>query len=155
MLAPSFPPLSVPKSGSLLVLPILRNATTIHSGTKPENPVLPLPPPAHSLSHTSSPSSQSSKVYLIHISCYVLSLAFNSDPKFLLLDYIILTSKFWPVSLLPTFQGALRVTFLQSVSEFSHSVMSDSLQPHGLQHTSPPYPSPTTGVYSNSYPSSR
>ena len=36
--------------------------------------------------------------------------------------------------------------------EFSCSVMSDSLQPHGLQHTRPPCPSPTPGVYSNSCP---
>ena len=27
--------------------------------------------------------------------------------------------------------------------QFSHSVMFDSLRPHGLQHTRPPYPSPT------------
>ena len=33
--------------------------------------------------------------------------------------------------------------------------MSDSLQPHGLQHTRPPCPSPTLGVYSNSCPLSR
>ena len=33
--------------------------------------------------------------------------------------------------------------------QFSHSVMSDSLQPHGLQHTRPPCRSPTRGVYSN------
>ena len=38
----------------------------------------------------------------------------------------------------------------QSVSQFSHSVVSNSLQPHGLQHTSPPCPSPTPGAYSNS-----
>ena len=30
--------------------------------------------------------------------------------------------------------------------------MSDSLQPHGLQHTRPPCPSPTPGAYSNSCP---
>ena len=30
--------------------------------------------------------------------------------------------------------------------------MSDSLQPHGLEHTRPPCPSPTPRVYSNSYP---
>ena len=36
--------------------------------------------------------------------------------------------------------------------QFSHSVMSDSLQPHGLQHTRPPCPSPTPRVYSNSSP---
>ena len=29
--------------------------------------------------------------------------------------------------------------------------MSNSLQPHGQQHTSPPCPSPTAGVYSNSF----
>ena len=33
----------------------------------------------------------------------------------------------------------------------SHSVMSDSLTPHGQQHSRPPCPSPTPRVYSNSY----
>ena len=33
--------------------------------------------------------------------------------------------------------------------QFSHSVMSNSLQPHGIQHTRPPCLSPTAGVYSN------
>ena len=36
--------------------------------------------------------------------------------------------------------------------QFSCSVVSDSLQLHGLQHTRPPCPSPTPGVYSNSCP---
>ena len=40
-----------------------------------------------------------------------------------------------------------------SVSQFSHSVVSDSLWPHGLQHTRLPCPSPTPGAYSNSSPS--
>ena len=39
--------------------------------------------------------------------------------------------------------------------QFSCSVVSDSLQPRGLQHTRPPCPSPTPGVYSNSCPLSR
>ena len=39
--------------------------------------------------------------------------------------------------------------------QFSHSVMSDSLQPHGLQHARPPCPSPAPGVYSKSCPLSR
>ena len=39
------------------------------------------------------------------------------------------------------------------VSQFSHSAVSDSLQPHGLQHARPPCPSPTPEVYSNSCPS--
>ena len=36
----------------------------------------------------------------------------------------------------------------------SRSVVSDSLRPHGLKHARLPCPSPTLGVYSNSYPSS-
>ena len=39
----------------------------------------------------------------------------------------------------------------QSV-QFSHSVVSDSLWPHGQQHARPPCPSPTPGIYSNSCP---
>ena len=37
---------------------------------------------------------------------------------------------------------------------FSHSVTSDSLRPHGLQHPRPPSPSPTPGVHPNLCPSS-
>ena len=36
--------------------------------------------------------------------------------------------------------------------QFSHSVVSDSLRPHGQHHTRPPCPLPTPGVYSNSCP---
>ena len=32
--------------------------------------------------------------------------------------------------------------------QFSHSVMSESLQPHEPQHARPPYPSPTPGIWS-------
>ena len=39
--------------------------------------------------------------------------------------------------------------------QFSHSFMSDCLQPHESQHARPPCPSPTPGVYSNSCASSR
>jgi len=39
--------------------------------------------------------------------------------------------------------------------QFSHSVVCDSLWPHGLQHTRLPCPAPTPGVYSNSCPSSQ
>ena len=53
-------------------------------------------------------------------------------------------------SLSPLFCEKARLCF--QFSQFSHSVMSDSLQPHGIQHTRPPCPSPNTGVYSNSYP---
>ena len=39
--------------------------------------------------------------------------------------------------------------------QFSHSVMSDSLWPHGLQHARPPCPSATPRVHSNSCPLSQ
>ena len=39
--------------------------------------------------------------------------------------------------------------------QFSHSVVSNSLRPHRLQHARPPCPSPTPRVHSNSRPSSR
>ena len=43
----------------------------------------------------------------------------------------------------------------RSSVQFSHSVLSDSLWPHGLQHARLPCPSTTPGAYSNSCPSSR
>ena len=43
----------------------------------------------------------------------------------------------------------------KSSVQFSHSVISDSLLPHGLQHAKLPCPSPTPGAYSDSCPSSR
>ena len=38
--------------------------------------------------------------------------------------------------------------------QFGRSVMSNSLQPHGLQHARLPCPTPTPGASSNSSPSS-
>ena len=52
------------------------------------------------------------------------------------------------------FQAELSISSSQSVSQLSRSVVSDSLQPHESQHTRPPCPSPTPGLYSNSCPSS-
>ena len=45
--------------------------------------------------------------------------------------------------------------FKFSSVQFSRSVMSDSLRPHGLQHARPPCSSPTPRVYSNSCPLSQ
>ena len=50
----------------------------------------------------------------------------------------------------PTCMGGVQFSSVQ----FSRSVMSNSLQPHELQHVRPPCPSPTPRVYSNSCPSS-
>ena len=66
-------------------------------------------------------------------------------------EYVIPLS--WPVQF---FLKNLLMGFNQFSSVlFSRSVMSDSLQPHGLQHARPPCPSPTPRAYSNSCPSSR
>ena len=43
----------------------------------------------------------------------------------------------------------------QSVSQFSHSVVSDSLRPHELQHARPPCPSPTPRIHPNPCPLSQ
>ena len=40
--------------------------------------------------------------------------------------------------------------YIPCTVQFSRSVVSNSLRPHGLQHARPPCPSPTPGVYSNS-----
>ena len=47
-----------------------------------------------------------------------------------------------------------KVHHTDSSVKFNHSVMSDSLWPHGLQHTRLPCPSPTARAYSNLYPRS-
>ena len=44
---------------------------------------------------------------------------------------------------------------VQWVSQFTHSITSDSLWPHESQHARPPCPSPTPGVHSNSRPLSQ
>ena len=44
---------------------------------------------------------------------------------------------------------------LNPLSQFSHSVASDSLWPHESQHARPPCPSPSPGVHSDSCPSSK
>ena len=49
----------------------------------------------------------------------------------------------------------LLITKYISSVQFNRSVVSQSLQSHGLQRTRPPCPSPTPGVYSNSWPLSR
>ena len=55
-------------------------------------------------------------------------------------------------------RGWQRMRWLDSITDsvkFSRSVVSNSLQPHGLQHARLPCLSPTPGAYSNSRPSSQ
>ena len=58
----------------------------------------------------------------------------------------------WQADSLPLSHQFSSVQF--SCVQFSRSVVSDSLRPHESQHTRPPCPSPTPGVYPNSCPSS-
>ena len=56
----------------------------------------------------------------------------------------------------PMDRGAWQATVHRVAAESeSCSVVSESLQPQGLQHTRPPCPSPIPGACSNSCPSSR
>ena len=57
-----------------------------------------------------------------------------------------------PVS--PSSVYSQHITWRDASVQFSRSVVSDSLWPHGLQHARLPCPSPTPGAYSNSCPSS-
>ena len=49
----------------------------------------------------------------------------------------------------------LNISIFRHSVQFSHSVVSDSLRPHELQHARPPCRSPTPRVHSNSSPSSQ
>ena len=79
----------------------------------------------------------------------------------LMVDSWLLWSRKWsPATLKEWARDSGRVSGTKSgtrdsVSQFSHSVMSDSLWPHGLQHARPLCPSPTPGVYSNLCPLSQ
>ena len=55
----------------------------------------------------------------------------------------------------PRLRGTGTPTLWFSSVQFSRSVVSDSLQPHGLQHARPPCPPPAPGVYPNSCPVSQ
>ena len=57
--------------------------------------------------------------------------------------------------MLTQFPHIVWVTHLEKKLLFSHSVMSDSLQPHRLQHARLPCPSPSPGACSNSCPLSQ
>ena len=68
--------------------------------------------------------------------------------EFKIVYVVILPSHFKPL----LFKGQL---YLASSVQFSCSVMSDFLWPHGPQHARPPCSSPTPGVYSNPRPLSQ
>ena len=69
------------------------------------------------------------------------------------------SSVIWDISLPPMPYSHLvysrSIELKASSVQFSHSIMSDTLWPHGLQHTKLPCPSPTPRACSNSCPSSQ
>ena len=92
-----------------------------------------------------------------HEKCYDLIQASTEDIKMLSITWplnwlvrnnVIKGKKKTAVS--PNLGGLLTTYQCLSV-QFSHSVLPDSLWPHGLQHTRLPCPSPTLRVCSNSY----
>ena len=90
----------------------------------------------------SSPSSFPSSFFTIHL---LSSLSF-----YWLNTWIFLPA--YPIFM--DMSESLKQAFVNSV-QFSHSVVSNSLPPHGLQHNRLPCPSPTPRVYSNSCPLSQ
>ena len=90
----------------------------------------------------SSPSSFPSSFFTIHL---LSSLSF-----YWLNTWIFLPA--YPIFM--DMSESLKQAFVNSV-QFSHSVVSNSLPPHGLQHNRLPCPSPTPRAYLKSCPSSR
>ena len=79
----------------------------------------------------------------------MLTNSFPKDSVFPLFFLVIFLITFKIFNFLP-----LLPVLVPILVQFSHSVMSDSLWPHGLQHVRLPCPSPSPRVYSNSCPSS-
>ena len=78
---------------------------------------------------------------------------FSLKRSFLNIEVFFLTLSLWTNREIHI-SGKVFLNFNSFSSQFSHSVMSDSLRPHGLQHARLPCPSPIPGACSNSCPSS-
>ena len=93
------------------------------------------------------------------IPCPVLTVASWPAYRFLRRQVVVwyshLLKNFPPFVVILTVKGFGVVNKAKSVSQSSCSVMSDSLQPHGLQHTRLPCLLPTPGACSDSCPSSQ
>ena len=81
----------------------------------------------------------------------------NSIPIIYPLEVLIHRETYTGILIVIIFVIASQILSNSRISsiQFSHSVVSDCLWPHGLQHTRPPCPSPTPRVYPNSCPLSR
>ena len=68
-------------------------------------------------------------------------------------SHLVVSDSLWPHGLYSPWNSLGQDTGVgQSVSQFSRSVVSNSLRPHELQHARPPCPSSTPRVYSNPCP---
>ena len=92
------------------------------------------------------------------ISSYIMVILPQSVPisnRWLTMSIWIFTSIFFRSLHVPSTTCTQDICNTFRSVQFSHSVMSDSLWPHGLQHARLPSPSPSSGVCSNSCPLSR
>ena len=107
---------------------------------------------------------------VLDYNCFTMLCSFFCTIKWIsyMCTYILTLLGFPPPHLFPTHLGHHRAQlpvvysrFLLAIHcthlllMFSRSVVSDSFQPPGLQHTRLPCPSPSPGACSNSYPLSR
>ena len=99
------------------------------------------------------PSSPNSLPQWIVLSSLTVTVHYSILEHVSVVELYELTS--WSDLGLNFFSVACAVKYKYGLVQFSHSAVSDSLQPHGLQHTRPPCPSPTPGVYPNSCSLSR
>ena len=102
-------------------------------------------------------------VCLVH--CKMFSKVSASSPLVMIIKNVFRHSKYHLEDISPRWKPLpyyRHKNFLQnyfpwcfSSAQFSHSVMSNSLWPHGLQHARLPCPPPTPRAFSNSFPLSR
>ena len=78
---------------------------------------------------------------------------FPNTCLYMVIDIHFDTSNFFAGS--TELDSASELWVCQPSVQFSHSVVSKSLRPYGLQHARLPYPSPTPGAYSHSCSSSQ
>ena len=135
----SFHPSIHPPTNSLTDLPI-------HSSTQP--PIHSMHPSLHSPTLSSMDPSVHSPINSLILSSIIQTTLSSTRPSVQLYTHLLSTHP-------PIHPSIHPPTVLSFSVQFSRSVMSHSLWPHGLQHTRPPCPSPTPRVYSNSCPSSR
>ena len=83
------------------------------------------------------------KILLVPKSARRVESLVNIHPKSSTTRYLT----FWVLEIIPLDL----MLMMQTSVQFSHSVVSDSLRPHGLQHARPPCPSPTTGAHPNPF----